>query len=356
MQKAECGRLNGSANGLQVTGNRENLSPVPYHLSPVRYCVLIPAYCVLLSASCLAQQPAPPAPASPVTEDEEAPLPGDWAPELLYGILSSPNPEARDALFDAAFAAGPAIVPQLQVALKDDRTAEFAAQSLAFIGGGKALEILSELLKDPRDLDLRRYYYGALGEYRAPQASQVLLYAVNRADAEPDRTVTEAAILALTVRSDPSLVFELRQTEARIKDVVIHDDLENALDVIESRARYLASPEGKKAGGSIEQAVRTYFIPALESVSAPVSSKPPTKKVPATATPAVKVEVQNLTLSPDKTRGLAHVVFEDPSARAYYDMVLQKQAGDWTVASVWLGSEVEKRTSNSPSQASKPNH
>ncbi len=124
--------------------------------------------------------------------------------ELLDAIERSPNPEAQDALYRAAVAAGPAIIPQLEEALKDDRTAEFAAQALAFIGGAQAMQILWKLQSDTRDLSLRRFYYGALGEFDAPEATQTLLAAINRADEEPDRTVTEAAILALTVRSDPN--------------------------------------------------------------------------------------------------------------------------------------------------------
>jgi hypothetical protein len=57
----------------------------------------------------------------------------------------------------------------------------------------------------------------------------------------------------------------------------------------------------------------------------------------------VKVTIENLTFSPDQTRALARVVFEDPSALANYDIVLQKQLGNWTMASVWLGSETEKK-------------
>jgi hypothetical protein len=49
-----------------------------------------------------------------------------------------------------------------------------------------------------------------------------------------------------------------------------------------------------------------------------------------------------LAFSPDKTRALARVTFEDPSAVANYDMVLQKRYGEWFVASVWLGGEREK--------------
>ena len=318
----------------------------------------------LLALGCLAAcgfssaQQTPSTSVVPAPQEEEEPyIPGDWAPALLDAILSSPSPDAREALLDAAFAAGPPIVPHLAAALKDDRTAEFAAQSLAYIGGDQALAILSKLVKDPRDLNLRRFLYGALGEFQSPEATRGLLDALARADKEPDRTVTEAAILALTVRSDASLLPPLRQTEAKIKDVVIHDDLENAIEVIETRARYLASPEGKKEGVSVERAVRTYFYPALEpSPTAEETSKPklkdakPAKSTPVKSTaikpappkPAVTLEIQSLTFSPDKSRALAHVVFEDPTALANYDMVLQKQYGDWTIASVWLGAEAEK--------------
>ena len=96
--------------------------------------------------------------------DDAAPLPGDWAPELLYGIWNSSNPDASEALYRAAFAAGPEVIPQLEAALKDDRTAEFAAQSLAYIGGNRALEILGGLMRDPRELGLKRFFYGALVE------------------------------------------------------------------------------------------------------------------------------------------------------------------------------------------------
>jgi hypothetical protein len=41
-------------------------------------------------------------------------------------------------------------------------------------------------------------------------------------------------------------------------------------------------------------------------------------------------------------RALAHVIFDNPSGTAYYSLVLQKRYGDWTLASVWLGSEIEK--------------
>jgi hypothetical protein len=361
-------------------------------------CLVLFAFCLLICLSpptgALAQQtekqahpvpiqrPKPPEPepaptASASAEGDETPLPNDWAPELLDGILSSRNSEARAALLDAAFAAGPAIIPELQVALKDDRTAEFAAQTLAFIGGPKALEILSGLMRDPRDLGLKRFYYGALAEFRAPESSNVLLEALNQADAEPDRSVTESAIVALTVRSDASLIPQLRKTGTKIKDFVLRDDLDNAIDVMEARARLLAAPRGpqaKKAGDSVEQAVRTYFLPALESAS---PSQPSSKSAPGKAgfketppladgkragsgsqtagprTPAsrkrveplqspIKVEIEHLALSPDKSRALARVNFEDPAAIARYSIVLQKQAGDWTVASVWLGSEVEK--------------
>src|SRR5437870_2811211 len=175
-----------------------------------------------------AQEPAAnqsePAPA----EDDQAVLPGDWGPELLYNIINSPNEDARDALCRAAFASGSSIVPQLEAALKDDRTAEFAAQALAYMGGPKAFEILTRLVNDPRDLNLRRFYYGALGEFPVPDATNLLLSAIERADVEPDRTVTEAAILAATVQSDASLVPKLRTSEATIHVPVTLDDLDNA--------------------------------------------------------------------------------------------------------------------------------
>jgi hypothetical protein len=265
----------------------------------------------------------------------------------MDAILSSPNAEARDAMLEAAFSAGPDVVPQLRAALKDDRTAEFAAQSLAFIGGPRSFEILAQLVKDPRDLNLRRFYYGALGEFQQPQASQVLMYALNRADEEPDRTVTEAAILALTVSSDPKLVPSLRQAAGKTQDVVIRDDIENALEVIESRARYLASPEGKKAGGSVEQAVRTYFMPALQTAPLAVHTAPPAKNPPAATAPVAKIDVERLAFSSDKNRALAHVTLDDPTGTAYYSIILQKQYGNWVVVSVWLGSEVEKPSKTS---------
>ncbi len=101
-----------------------------------------------------------------LTDEDDQPLPGDWGPELLYGILSSPNEEAQFGLLRATFAAGPAIIPQLTEALKDDRTAEYAAQSMAYIGGEKALPVLGKLLSDPRDFNLRRFTYGALARIR----------------------------------------------------------------------------------------------------------------------------------------------------------------------------------------------
>lgn len=332
-----------------------------------RWFIFFAFFLIALPVCAQTQQTTTPPPDSPPTEDQGEPLvPGDWAPELIDAILTSPNPDARDALMDAAFAAGPPIVPQLEAALKDDRTAEFAAQSLAFIGGPKAFRILLKLVGDPRDLDLRRFFYGALGEYHTPEATQFLTDAVIHSDAEPDRTVTEAAIVALTVRSDVELLPPLREAEGKIKDVVIRDDMENAIDVIEARAQYLATPQGKSAGNSVEAAVRTYFSPALEPPIAPASSSTPVAKSPvprkSSARPAVKgaasgnaaakapaqpksdasVDIQKLTFSPDKTRALAHVVFQDPMAMAQYDMVLKKEFGDWVIASVWLGNEVEK--------------
>jgi hypothetical protein len=299
------------------------------------------------------KEPAPsPAPAVAGAEEEQ-PLPGDWGPELVYGILSSPNEDAQYALVRATFAAGPAIIPQLAEAVKDDRTAEYAAESLAFIGGDQALPILWKLLSDPRDLNLRRFTYGALAEFDSPQATDILFEVINKSDDEPDRTVTESAVIALTVRADPTLPPRLLASEKKLQDVVIRDDLDNARAVIEERAKYLASPEGKKSGGSIESAVRTYFIPALEPPPGPEArgasparkgvGKAPLAPSQGQPPPLVSVDVRNVTLSPDKSRALARVVFEDPTATAYYDFVLQKRFGNWTLASVWLGPEVEKK-------------
>jgi len=321
---------------------------------------LLMGLCLLAGVPGFSQQPvttpeteSTPAPeAPPAVAEEEQPPPGDWAPELLYGILNSPNEEALSALLRAAFAAGPAIIPQLTEALKDDRTAEFAAQALAFIGGEQALDTLWKLLADPRDLNLRRFTYGALAEYESPQATDVLFDVINKSDAEPDRTVTETAVLALTVRSDAKLLSRLREAESKLQDVVIRDDLDNARAVVEARAKYLASPEGKKADGSVESAVRTYFIPALEMPPSPEAAPAsPTKQATGKAAPSpartqakplVSVEVRSVTLTPDRNRALSRVVFEDPTAMAYYDIVLEKRSGDWAISSVWLGPEVEK--------------
>jgi len=379
MQNMEGGRLN-QESGPYASGAR--------YCAPL-HCLLSFAFCVLLSASGFGQQteappvrPQPrapsqvpktlgkqtapaPAPRNSGAEEDENPPPGDWAPELLDAIANSPNAEARDTLLDAAFAAGPAIVPQLEKALQDDRTAEFAAQSLAFVGGGKAIEVLSHLMQDHRDLNLRRFYYGALSEFEHPLATQLLLSVVGHGDEEQDRTVTEVAILALTVRTDPSLVAPLKEIHARLKDIVIKDDVENTLDVLEVRARYLASPEGKKADGSIEQVVRTYFMPAFEPASGSSFHKPAASpsatpaaatvaKTPNPVTPAVKVSIERVTYSPDRDRALAHVIFDNPSGTAYYSMVLQKRYGNWTLASVWLGSEVEKPMPEPPQRKLSP--
>jgi len=323
--------------------------------------LLLMACCLLAATRGLAQQSSQPAPkeknpASQTPDNDsveqgEAPIPGDWAPELLDGILSAPNAEAADSLFRAAFAAGPSIIPQLAEALKDDRTAEFAAQALAFMGGDKAMRILWKLQDDKRDLNLRRFCYGALAEYDTEQATQTLFQAINTSDAEPDRTVTEAAIMALTVRTEANLTDLIHQAEKKVTDVVIRDDLENALDVIRIRSKYLATPEGKKAGGSVDAAVRTYFIPALlpppPSPADVAAHRPPAK-------PEVKVEIQNLTFTPDQQRALAGVLLEDPSAVAKYDLVLQKRLGSWEVVSVWLGSESEKQTPPPPEKPKDP--
>ena len=327
-------------------------------LGCVSQSLLLTACCLFLATACLAQQPpsGPPGKTPPVQaadnesgEQSEAPLPGDFAAELLDGILSAPNAEAADALFRATFAAGQSIIPQLAEALKDDRTAEYAAQSLAFIGGEKAMQVLWKLQVDKRDLNLRRFYYGALAEYDTDQATQTLFQVINTSDSEPDRTVTETAILALTVRTDSKMADLIRQAEKKVSDVVIRDDLENAVDVIQIRCKYLSTPEGKKAGGSIDGAARTYFIPALQP---PPASPSDVAAHHAPVKPDVKVEIQNLTFSPDRQRALAAVTLEDPSAVAKYDLVLEKRLGNWEVASVWMGAETEKLPPAPPSRPS----
>jgi hypothetical protein len=302
----------------------------------------------------VAPAPVPATPPTTPANDDDQPLPGDWGPGLLYGILSSPNDEASFALLRATFAAGPAVIPQLVEALKDDRTAEFAAQSLAYIGGEQALPALEGLLSDPRDLNLRRFTYGALGEFDTAKATDMLFDVIDKSDAEQDRTVTEAAVIALTVRTEPAVVSRILESEKKLQDVVIRDDLDNARVVIEARSKYLASAQGATSGGSIESAVRTYFLPALDlpvTAPAPASTaiiKTPGKPAaPAARTlkplaPLVTVDVRSVTFSPDKSRALARVIFQDPTAMASYDFVLEKRVGGWELASVWLGLEVDK--------------
>jgi hypothetical protein len=204
---------------------------------------------------------------------------------------------------------------------------------------------------------LRRFSYGALAEFDSPHATDILFDVINRSDDEPDRTVTEAAVIALTVRTDTTLLPRLLASSKKLQDVVIRDDLDNARAVIEERAKYLASPEGRKSGGSIEAAVRTYFLPALEPPPAPEApAASPAGKVVGKASPTpplakpkslITVDVRSITLSPDKNRALARVVFEDPTAMAFYDFILEKRLGDWKLASVWLGPEAEKRAPGS---------
>lgn len=264
-----------------------------------------------------------------------------WAPALLYGIISSPRPGALDSLYDAAFAAGPVIVPQLQDALKDDRTAEFAAQCLAFIGGAQAFGALSKLVSDPRNLGLSRYYYGALGEVDTPQANNYLLDVIRNANQQPDRTVTEAAIIALTVHRTAAGIPELKQAESKLTDPVIQDDLDNAISVIQSRAQYEAAH--KTTGGSLQQALDFYFEPALESATARTAAPngAAAKAQVPPAAPGANIKIEHVEFSPNQTRALTRVKFEDEGVGETYRIVLQKKFGDWTVASVWLSQRIE---------------
>jgi hypothetical protein len=208
------------------------------------------------------------------------------------------------------------------------------------------------MVSDPRDLNLRRFYYAALAEYDSEDAVRVLLDAVSRADQDDDRSVTEAAILALTLRSDPAIAERLRQVEQKVEDIVLQLTIENAAEVIEVRARLLESPAAQPLGGSVEDAVRRYFLPAFEpppAAPAPAGAR----KLPAELA-KISVKIDHLTLSPDQNRALARVRFEDAEAIAFYDIVLQKRFGNWTVASVWLGEEREKLTPAPPTAAAAP--
>jgi hypothetical protein len=269
-----------------------------------------------------------------VAQERNRLLNNQWNPAKLYESLSSQSAEASENLYRAAFAAGPAIIPKLENALKDDRTATFAAQTLAYFGGAKSIAILEELLKDPRNLDLRRFYYGALGGSTDPRDVEILLNKIRTSDHEPDRDVTRDAILALSISSDAALVPKLRQAEKQISDPVIQDDLETAAMVVGMRARFMATPAGRRSGNSVEQAIRSYFMPALQAM--------PGEGGAGQQPSGVEVNVKSLTYSPNKTRVLAAVNFENPEAVATYQMVLQKTQAGWKVASVWLVDEHDK--------------
>ena len=275
-----------------------------------------------------------------VAQERNMLLNQEWDPAKLYAILSSQDPQQSESLYRAAFAAGPAIIPKLENALKDDRTAEFAAQTLAYFGDAKSRAILETLLKDRRDLDLRRFYYGALGGNNDPNDVEILLNKVRTSDQEPDRTVTQDAVLALSISSDPALVPRLRQAEKQVTDPVIQDDIETAAMVVGLRAKYMATPAGKLSGSSLEHAIRSYFMPALQAAPGGTDAG----QQPS----GVEVNVRTLTWSPDKARVLAGVDFENPEAVASYQMVLQKNQAGWKVASVWLGEEREKPQTQTP--------
>ncbi len=297
---------------------------------------------VMLAALALCSSrhlPAASVPASVAQERSEL-LNQEWDPAKLYAVLSSQDPQVRENLYRAAFAAGPAIIPKLENALKDDRTAEFAAQMLAYFGDARSLAILAKLVNDPRNLDLRRFYYGALGGTSDPHEIAILLTKVRTSDHEPDRTVTRDAILALSISSDAALAARLHLAEKDVTDPVIQDDIETAATVIDLRAKYMATPAGKSAGSSPENAIRSYFMPALQP--SPGSGDAGQQDA------GVEAKVRSLTWSPDKTRVLAAVDFENPEAIASYRMVLQKTQAGWKVASVWLGEEREKPQTQAP--------
>ncbi len=287
-------------------------------------------------------------PAAAVARQREELLNRQWDPGKLYAILSSSHAAAKENLYRAAFAAGPVIIPKLVAALKDDRTAEFAAQELAFLGGKKATAVLAGLVNDPRNLDLRRFYYGALGGTDDPQSIGILLDKIRNSDQESDRTVTQDAILALSISSDPGLIAKLHEAGKDVTDPVIQDDINTAMTVIDLRAKYLATSAGKNSGRSVRQAVRTYFMPALEPP--PDSSQAGEQDYKA----EVRIKDHLITFSPDKTRALAAVNFETQQAVAAYWLVLQKTPAGWKVASAWLGEEREKAPPAQAPAASQP--
>jgi hypothetical protein len=296
-----------------------------------RWCLASMAVAALALAlpAVMYSQSLPPA----VAQERSQLLNNPWDPARLYAILTSQNPQVSEDLYRAAFAAGPAIIPKLENALQDDRTAEFAAQTLAYFADAKSMAILEKLLKDPRDLDLRRFYFGALGVSANPHNVEILLNKVLASDREPDRDVTRNAILALSVSSDAALVAKLHEAETQVNDPVIQDDIDTAAMVIELRSRLMAAPTGNSAASSPEQATNHYFMPALQ---------PPAGSSAEQQNAGVEVNVKNLTWWPDKSRALAAVDFENPEAVASYHMVLQKNQAGWKVASVWLEDEREK--------------
>ena len=260
---------------------------------------------------------------------------GGWAVILLDEVLNVPNRAARDHLLRAGFATGPRILPQLEKALEDDRTAEFAAQLLAFMGNNRALRTLQKLVDDPRDLGLKRFFYGALGEFNTPRTRQTLLDVVGRADDEPDPIVTEMAILALTVLADPSLIPLLGEVRGRTLDPVIRDDIENAIEVIRFRANHLEKMRTEAKGDvTVAQALEAYFIADLGRVEGPEVEGDATDP----SSSPLKVEIEDLTFAPNSSRALARVRLSNPAAAAIYELVLQKRGSSWVVASVWMVS------------------
>ncbi len=267
---------------------------------------------------------------------------GTWAVILMDEILNAPNPAARDHLLRSGFAAGSGIIPSLEKALADDRTAEFAAQLLAFFGNDRALNVLQKLEKDPRDLALRRFFYGALGEFNTPNSREKLLQVVSQADSEQDVAVTEMAILALTVASDPAAAGRLKELSSGLGSILIQDELQSAVEVMDIRAGYLERARKEFPDGfSVQQAVEGYFVGA--GIGDVATGRGPGGTRPGSALPPVQLHIENLTFSPNSLRVLARVRLEDPEGSASYDLVLQQRLGSWEMASVWTVS-VDRNT------------
>ena len=299
------------------------------------FLVLIFGFLLMLSASAAGSFLNFVGPQGEVEESYDEQSVGGWAVVLLDEILNVPNHSARYHLLRAGFAAGPLIFPHLEKALKDDRTAEFSAKLLAFMGSSRALRTLQSLVDDPRDLSLKRFFYGSIGEFNSPRTRRILLDVIRQADQELDPTVTEMAILALTVLADPSLIPFLKEAQDHTADPVIRDDIGNAIEVIQFRVSHLEKVRRESSNGlTLKQAVEAYFVADLLEDN----SLEQEREVAEADSSPFKIEIEDLTFTPNASRALARVRLHNPVAAAVYELVLQKRGSSWSVASAWAVS------------------